>query len=239
MDFSKEKIIIISVGGSLIVPNGGIDTTFLKNLNEFVRDEVRKGRKFFLVIGGGRIARHYIDAGKTVVGNIIKEDLDWLAIHATRFNAQLVRTIFKDIANPRVIENYEHKLINWREPVVVGAGWKPGWSTDYDAVVLARDYKGKLIINLSNIYYVYDKDPIKFKDAKKLVALSWKDMETLVGKLLKGKRWVPGLNAPFDPIATRLAKTMDLTVVVTNGKDFKNLRNIIEGRKFKGTVITP
>lgn len=232
MGFEKEKIIIISVGGSLVVPNGGIDTEFLKNLNKFIRQEVKKGKKFILVIGGGRTTRHYQDAGKIISGDINKEDLDWIGIHATRLNAHLIRTIFKDIANPRVIENYDHKLTNWTQPVVIGAGWKPGWSTDYDAVILARDYKAKLIINLSNIYFVYDKDPAKFKDAKPIKTLKWENMIKLVGE-----KWKPGLNMPFDPIATQLANKMNLTVIVTNGKDFTNLSNIIEGKQFKGTVI--
>ncbi len=234
MTFDKEKTIIISVGGSLVVPNGGIDTNFLTKLNQFIRKEVKKGKRFFLVIGGGNTTRHYQDAGRSVRGMMTKEDLDWIGIHATRLNAHLVRTIFKDIAHPRIIENYDHKLVNWQEPVVVGAGWKPGWSTDYDAVILAQDYKGKIIINLSNTYFVYNKDPNKFKDAIKLKNLTWQDMEKIVGS-----KWTPGLNKPFDPVATQLAKKLNLTVIVTNGKDFENLANIIEGRDFKGTLIGP
>lgn len=234
MTFDKEKVIIISVGGSLVVPNGGINTNFLKKLNSFIRKEVKKGKKFFLVIGGGNTTRHYQDAGSEVVGNMTKEDLDWIGIHATRLNAHLVRTIFKDIAHPRIIENYDHKLANWKEAVVIGSGWKPGWSTDYDAVVLAKDYGARLIINLSNIYYVFDKDPNKYKSAKKLKNLTWEDMEKIVGS-----KWTPGLNMPFDPVATQLAKKLAVTVVVTNGNDFDNVENVIEGKPFKGTVIAP
>lgn len=234
MNFEQEKIIIISVGGSLIVPNGGIDTDFLKNLNKFIRKEVKKGKKFFLVIGGGKTTRHYQDAGKTVIGDIETEDLDWIGIHATRLNAHLIRTILIDITHPRIIENYDHKLTNWKEPVVVGAGWKPGWSTDYDAIVLARDYGAKLIVNMSNVYWVFDKNPNKHKGARRIEKLSWDKMEKIVGK-----EWIPGKNLPFDPIATKLAKKLGLTVVVTDGKDFSNLTNIIEGRKFKGTLIEP
>jgi len=230
----QEPPIVISVGGSLIVPNGGIDTNFLKRLNHLIREQVTKGRRFFLISGGGKIARHYRDAGKEVIGNITNEDLDWLAIHLTRTNAHLLRTIFQDIAHPRIIENYDRKLSNWKEPVVVGAGWKPGWSTDYDAVILARDYGANLIINLSNIDWIYDKDPAKYKDAKPIKKITWDELEQLVGS-----KWTPGLNVPFDPIATKLAKKHNLTVIVTNGNDFDNFENIIEGEAFKGTVILP
>ena len=180
MSHFKEPPIVISVGGSLIVPNGGIDTNFLKKLNALIREQVAKGRRFFLIAGGGKIARHYRDAGKEVIGNITNEDLDWLAIHLTRTNAHLLRTIFQDIAHPRIVENYDHKLSNWKEPVVIGAGWKQGWSTDYDAVVLARDYGANAIVNMSNIDWVYDKDPVKYKDAKPIKKMTWEQLETLV-----------------------------------------------------------
>lgn len=229
-----SEIIILSLGGSLVVPNGGIDTGFLKKFNQFIRKQVKKGRRFIIVVGGGKIARHYRDAGKSVVGKISNEDLDWLAIHATRLNAHLLRTIFQDIAHPRIVENYDKKLKNWKEPIAIGAGWKPGWSTDYDAVILARDYKASVIINLSNIDWVYDKDPSKFKDAKPIKKTTWDYFETLVGD-----KWIPGINAPFDPIATQLAKKLGLTVIVTNGKSFSNLEKILEGEEFRGTIITP
>lgn len=228
----KKSPVVISVGGSLIVPEG-IDSEFLKGLNAFVRREVSFGKRFFLIAGGGRTARTYRDAGKSVVGEMTEEDLDWLGIHATRMNAHLLRTIFKDIAHPRIIENYDKKLWHWSEPVVIAAGWKPGWSTDYCAVVVARDYGGKLIVNLSNIDWVYDKDPRKFKDAKIIKKMTWTDLEKLVGD-----KWIPGMNAPFDPIATQLAKSLNLRVVVASGGDFDNLDKIVNGKdNFKGTII--
>ncbi len=230
----KEPPIIISVGGSLIAPEAGVDTVFLSNLNKFIRSQVAKGKRFMLIAGGGKIARHYQEAGKKVIGDINNEDLDWLGIHATRFNAHLLRTIFQDIAHPRIITNYDKKLFNWWQPVAIGAGWKPGWSTDYDAVILARDYKANLIINLSNIDGIYDKDPKKFKNAKLIDKITWEEVEKIIGN-----KWTPGLNAPFDPIATPLAKKLGLTVIVASGHNFDNLNKIIDGENFKGTVITP
>lgn len=230
-----NKLVVLSVGGSLIVPNGGINIPFLQNLNTCIRSHVEKGRKFFLVSGGGRLARTYRDAGKMVIGSLTHEDLDWLGIHATRLNAHLLRTIFQDIAHPRIIDDYERKLENWHESVVIGAGWKPGWSTDYDAVVLARDYGANLIINMSNVDYVYDGDPNINADAKPIEKITWTEFEKLVPT-----EWSPGINVPFDPVAARLAKKHDITVVIANGEKFDNLNKIIEGdTSFTGTTITP
>jgi len=227
-----EKI-VISVGGSLIVPNGGIDSEFLKKLNRFVRDELakHKNRQFFLITGGGEIGRHYIEAGTAVVGHkLSNDDLDWLAIHATRLNAHLVRTIFKDIAHPFLMDDYSfiRKAI---EPVVVGAGWKPGWSTDYDAVLVCEDYGAKTIINLSNLQKICDKDPKKFKDAKEIDKITWKDFRKLVGD-----KWIPGMHAPFDPIASKKAQELGIKVVFM-GKDFDNVKKYFNGEQFVGTII--
>jgi uridylate kinase len=233
--FNKpQETIVLSMGGSLIIPNGGVDTQFLKKLNTFIREQIKHNRRFLITIGGGKTARDYRDAGKSVIGKLTNEDLDWIGIHATRLNAHLVRTIFQDIAHPRIIENYDRRLTNWNEPIAIGAGWKPGWSTDYCAVLLARDYKASVIINLSNTDWVYDRDPNKFKDAKIIKKTTWDFFETLTGDT-----WIPGMNLPFDPIASKLAKKLGLTVITTNGSNFSNLKNILEGENFKGTVITP
>ena|SRR3989344_6335115 len=234
--FGKKpaETVVISVGGSLLASDGKLDVNFLKKFYLFIHKQISEhNRRFLLVIGGGSIARLYRDAAKDIIGQITDEDLDWIGIHTTRLNAHLFRTVFKEIAHPRIIENYEKPLRHWNEPVAIGAGWKPGWSTDYCATILARDYKASVIINLSNIDYVFDKDPSRYKDAKKIKKTTWDYFENIVGK-----KWVPGTNAPFDAVASQLAKRMGIMVIVANGKNISNLNRILNGESFKGTVIT-
>lgn len=226
--------VILSVGGSLIVPQGGINTAFLDKLNTFIRSQLaaHPGRQFFLEIGGGATARHYRDAGQKVIGHeLTRDDLDWLGIHATRLNAQLIRTIFRDIAHPYIIKKYEI-IRKVTEPIVVAAGWKPGWSTDYCAVLLAEDYGVKTVINLSNIRQVYDMDPKENPQAKPIEKISWPDFRKIVGD-----EWTPGLNAPFDPIAAKKAEEIGVTTVVMDGNDIENLENYFAGKSFIGTTI--
>jgi uridylate kinase len=225
--------VIISVGGSLIVPNGGIDTHFLKQLNSFIREQLahHTDRQFFLVIGGGTIARHYRDAGRDVLGHeLSRDDLDYLGIHATKLNAHLVRTVFKDVAHPYILKHYEI-IRKVPERVVVAAGWKPGWSTDYCSILLCEDYDVRTVINLSNIEQVYDKDPRKFDDAKPFDTLSWKEFREIVGD-----EWQPGMNAPFDPVAAKRAEELGVRVVLM-GNDFGNLKNYFDQKPYIGTTI--
>lgn len=230
----RKKTFLLSLGGSLIVPNGGIDTEFLSRFNKFIRRKTAQGCRFFIVAGGGATCRHYQQAASIICGKkITDKDLDWLGVHSTRLNGHLLRTIFRDIAYRYLIKHYDlidKKALDYK--VVIGVGWQPGFSTDYDAVLLAQDYGLKLLINMSDTDYIYDKDPDKFPEAKPLKKISWDRVIKMMGK-----KWTPGLNTPFDPIAAQLAKKIKLRVINCDGRDLENLDNIIEGKKFKGTVI--
>ena len=165
--------------------------------------------------------------------NITKEDEDWIGIHATRNNAQFVRTIFQDIAWPEIV-TFPGRKLETNYPVVVGAGYKPGNSTDYIAVKMAQVNGVKRVINLSNIPYAYDKDPKKQTDAKRLIDIHWGDFRKIVGD-----KWIPGMNTPFDPIASILAEEHNMTVIIADGKNLSNLEAILSGRAYRGTTISP
>jgi len=226
----EEKTVIISVGGSLIVPED-IDVRWISDFKKIIDKYTFSGRyKFVIITGGGKIARKYQNAAKAVV-KVANEDLDWIGIHCTRLNAHLLRTIFIDKSHPRIIKNPEEK-IKFNEKVLIAAGWKPGCSTDYDAVLLAKNFGVKKLVNLTNIDYVYDKDPRKFKEAKKIEGISWKDFRKIVGD-----KWDPGLNAPFDPIASKEAEKLKLEVAIMNGKNLDNFEKYLNNKKFIGTVI--
>jgi uridylate kinase len=223
------KLFVISLGGSLINP-GEIDTAFLKNFRALIVAQVKKGNKFILIAGGGRPARDYIAALKSVTRPDSNE-MDWMGIAATRLNANFIRLMFGSLANGLVVEDPNKKVI-FKEKILVAGGWMPGRSTDDDAVRLAKVYGAGTVINLSNIDYVYTKDPRKFKDAKVIKTISWPNLRQIVGN-----KWDPGANKPFDPTAAKLAEKLKLKVIIANGKNLKNLKDILEEKKFEGTII--
>ena len=157
--------IVISLGGSLVVPNE-IDVNFLKDFVSLISSEVNSGKKFVIITGGGKICRKYQEAAKGVK-ELNSSELDWLGVYSTRLNAVFLKTLFGSLAEENIILD-PTLPIKITKPVVVGGGWKPGWSTDYDAVMLGKQLGAKKIINLSNIDYAYDKDPNKYPDAKKI-----------------------------------------------------------------------
>lgn len=206
---------IISLGGSLIVPDE-IDVNFLKNLKKLLASRAKQGDSFVLAPGGGRTARKYAVAA-SALSNLNRNDLDWLGIFSIRLNSLLLSSVFKNQKNVKVMNMEEAR---------------PGRSSDYDSVLFAKRYKAKYIINLTNIDYVYDKDPKKYKDAKPLNSISWKDFRKITGT-----KWHPGLHLPFDPVASKFAEALKLQVIVMSGKSLTNLRNFFSGKPYKGTVI--
>jgi uridylate kinase len=233
INIDKKKY-IISLGGSLICPPEGIDIEFLCEFDKFIREKVKEGNKFFITCGGGITSRNYINAATNVIGVGLKDfDKDWLGIHSTRLNGHLMRTIFRDIAYDHLIHDYS--IINKEAikfPIVISVGWKPGWSTDYCATLIAEDYGSNIVINLSNIDQVYDKDPKKNEDAKPINTMTWSELQNLVGN-----EWTPGMNTPFDPVATKKASEINLKVIIANGKNLQNLDKIISGKNYIGTTI--
>ena len=222
------KTYVISLGGSLIFP-GKLDKNFLVNFKKTILKYVNKKHKFIVICGGGKLARSLQQAASKMkkLGN---RELDWLGIQATKINARSLKNIFGDKANHNVITNPNSK-ITFKKNIIVAAGWKPGWSTDYDAVLLAKNLGVREIINMSNVDYVYDKDPKKFKDAKKIEKISWNKFSKLTSQ-----KWKAGMNVPFDPVASKEAKKSKIKVSII-GKNLKNLENILNGKKFRGTII--
>ena len=227
-DTAKETI-IISLGGSIIVPDQ-VDVEFLKLFVSSIREYVEKGFKFLIITGGGKVCRRYNDSLKEIV-DASNEDLDWLGISATRLNAELVRICFGDLAYEKIVLNPD-LIPATDKSIIVGGGWKPGNSSDLAAIHCAKSIGARKIINLSNIDYVYDKDPKKNPDAKPIKEISWSDFKEIIPK-----EWGPGINSPFDPVAAREAEALHYEVAILNGKNLDNLKNYLDGKEFVGTTI--
>ena len=221
------ETVIVSLGGSLIVPDA-IDKTFLKKFRTLI---LSLPQKFVIVTGGGKTCREYNDAAKAFT-KPKPDDLDWMGIAATRLNAELVRVLFGKKAYKEVVENPTKKVLV-KQKILVACGWKPGCSSDMDAVLWAKTFGAKKMFNLSNTLGVYSADPKKDSRAVLLDTISWKDYRKMIGN-----KWSPGLNTPFDPTASRKADQLKLEVVVAKGTNLANVKKALTGKPFKGTLIS-
>ena len=228
----KENI-IISLGGSLVAPTE-IDTTFLKAFKKVVKKYLNpsatlRARRFFIFVGGGKICRNY---QKTLLEfGADNNDRDLIGIDVSRLNAKVVKQLFGELAFSEVIINPSKRIIT-KKDIVVAAGWKPGWSTDYCSVVFAKNMGIKTIVNLTNIDYVYNKNPLKYPSAKSFKEISWQEFRKIVPN-----KWSPGLSIPFDPRASREAEILKIKVAIINRKHLDRLENFLLNKPFIGTII--
>ncbi len=243
-----KETIVISLGGSLVVPQE-VDLGFLKNFKRSLQKYIGsshtspppshkategQGRlrgvcKFFILVGGGKIARNYQKA--LLEFGAKEKDRDWIGINITRLNAEIIKQMFAGNSYPKVITD-PNKKVKTSKDIVVGAGYKPGWSTDYVSVLMAKNYGIKTVINLTNIDYVYDKNPKQFPDAKPFKEIDWKSFQRIVGN-----KWEPGLSVPFDPRASKMAARLKLKVIIINGGKLEQMENFLNNKPFIGTTI--
>ncbi len=227
---------ILSVGGSIIAPDkpdSGFLTSFIAMIKDWLNAD--PARRLILVAGGGAPARVYQNAYKEVAAelreNIEGDAADKIGIMATRLNAELVKALCGELCKNDVVYNPTEN-IEFSGRILVAAGWKPGFSTDNDAVLLAEKFSADTVLNLSNIEKVYTDDPKKNPSAKPIDSISWQDFRKMVGD-----NWTPGKNTPFDPIASKKAEELNLKVICASGKNIENIKNILDGKDFVGTKI--
>ncbi|MDR0758948.1 MAG: UMP kinase [Treponema sp.] len=225
-------ITVLSLGGSIIAPDK-VDEQFLSGFVSLIREllEADETRRFIFVSGGGGPARTWQTAYRNISGGGSNDQADWIGVMATRLNAQLVKAVMGNYCTQEVVTD-PSQAGPLAGRVLVAAGWKPGFSSDYDAVLLAERFQADKVINLSNIAQVYTDDPRKNPAARPIDRISWEDFRALVGD-----EWTPGKNVPFDPVASRRAAKIGLQVICAEGRNLDNLRKLLTGEKFLGTVI--
>lgn len=224
----KKQVIVLSLGGSQIIPND-INN---KYLNEFKKTLLKnKKYKFIIVCGGGSLARKYISSIKQAKQN---EKFQSLAgISATRTNARFMNYFFgidpqKGI--PHTIKAVK-KYIKKMDIIFCGAlEYKPDQTSDSTAAEIAKTFKAKFV-NLTNIKGLYTKDPSKYKDAKFIEKISWKNFNKLANKL----KFKPGQHFVLDQTASKIILQNKIPTCII--KDLKQLDNFLKNKKFIGTKI--
>ncbi len=234
MSKPKTENIMLSLRGSVVFPRTKINIKFLQDFNSLIRSQIarHKTRRFFIFVGGGETDNYYQDTAEKVVGKIKNEDLDWLGIKVTKLNAHLLRTIFRDIAYPVIVEHYDRRPQLNDKQVVVCAGWQPGWTTDFDMVFYTKIFPALYAVSLCKVDYIYDSDPFKNPKARPLSNICWTDYLEIMGDWRSVTRKIP-----FDPIAAKMAQKLRQSIYIVEGNNLVNLDNLLEGKKYIGTKI--
>ncbi|GAH60729.1 unnamed protein product, partial [marine sediment metagenome] len=220
----------LSLGGSLIIPDK-VDIKYLKEFKKTILKNTKK-YKFIIACGGGSVARKYISALKKSGKNEKFQSLS--GISATRMNARFMNYFFgmePEHGIPHTKSTLK-KYLKKQNIVFCGAlEYKPNQTSDSTAAQLARKYK-TIFINLTNVKGLYDKNPKKYKNAKFIKEISWKDFD----KKANESKHQPGQHFVLDQTASKIILEEKIPTYII-GDDMDQLDNILRGKDFKGTLI--
>ena len=227
----KKKVIVISLGGSLIIPDK-VDVNFLSNFKKVIKKNLNK-YKFIIVCGGGSIARKYISALESQRANTKLQSFS--GIGATRMNARFMSYFF----NVEPEKGIPHKMKEIKKYLgkqgIVFCGaleYKPNQTSDSTSAEIAKKFKANFI-NLTDVEGLYDKNPKKFKKTKLISKITWKNFNLIANKM----DFKPGQHFVLDQKASVIIMKNKITTYIL-GKNLNNLDNLLKEKKFKGTIIS-
>lgn len=184
--------------------------------------KIKKNNQMILVVGGGKFVRNYMKRAKAL--GISNKNLEWIAIEILKSNVRL----FSYLLGLKPI--FDLNEINKNSSCVI-SGICPGRSTDANAAIAAKKIGADMLIKVTNVDGIYDKDPNRFKNAKKIDKISFNDL------LKFAKRGKPGSYGILDKLAIETIAKNKIRTFVINGKNPKNIIKVIEGESI-GTEIS-
>ena len=221
-------LVVIRIGGSVIA-----SPTNPKLIDQYAKllEKLRKnGYEIVTVVGGGALARKFIKIGSQL--GLAEEAQDWLAIHISRLYALLLSLKLGISETVPYSINEASKGLK-KDKIVVMGGLKPGMTTDTVAAHIAQETKAQFLVKATDQDGIYDKDPRKHKDAKKLDKTTYRNLM----QLLEQNRHKAGIHQILDPVAIKILQKTNIKTIVVNGYNSQNIQRALEGKKL-GTIIT-
>lgn len=222
--------VVIRVGGSVV--GSPPDAKLIMQYADILKDLKLRGHEIVVVVGGGALARDFIKLAQEMELN--EWDQDEAAIAVSRIFAQLLDKRLGDAGCGTVatsISDVTRCLRQWK--IAVMGGLKPGMTTDTVAAIIAERIKADLLIKATNQEGIYDKDPKKYPDARKLDKLEFDNLL----RLFESDKHKAGIHQILDPEAVKILQKSRTKTVIINGFKSENLFRAVRGEKI-GTIIS-
>ncbi|MCP1391716.1 MAG: UMP kinase [Methanothrix sp.] len=221
-------ILVYSLGGSILYERSADE---LKNFARSLVD-LAEYHQVYVVVGGGKIAREYIEKARALEAG--EAFCDLLGIGATKLNAMLLIAALGKAAAPEPPETYARALAaSAGGKIVVLGGMQPGQTTDAVAALLAEYVHADKLIVATSVDGVYSADPGIDPKAKKFDTMTHQDLV----RLSMETEMKAGSRSPVDPLAAKIVERSSIPTAVVYGGDVENLKRAAEG-SHSGTEIS-
>ncbi|MBY9001772.1 MAG: UMP kinase [Candidatus Heimdallarchaeota archaeon] len=228
----SSKKIVLKFGGSVLYKeNMVLNVDIIKEIVDKITTLHAEGNKIAIVVGGGKLARVIIQASD-VLGHV-NTFKDILAVESTRIHALLIIASLNNKAYLLVPRSFEEigKALS-TDKIVVTGGLQPGQSTNAVAALIAEYWGADLLINLTDVDKVYDKDPAKYADAKAIDEMTANEFMAIVDT----QNEEPGKYKLFDKVGCEIIRRSNIKLIVTSGSDPNNIIKAAKGEPV-GTLI--
>lgn len=233
----KYKRVLLKISGEALLGSGGqsIDPTIVADIADQIKEITDLGVEIAIVVGGGNFWR----GASASANGIDRTTADYIGMLATIMNAlglqnslekigvtTRVQTAIsmQEVAEPFIRRKAVRHLEKGRVVLFAGGTGNPYFTTDTAAALRALEIDSEIIFKATNVDGVYDRDPHKFKDAKKFKRLSF--TQVLSDNL-----------RVMDSTAISLCRENNLPIVVFDIKVPGNIKDVIIGKDI-GTLVS-
>ena len=224
-----KKRIVIKLSGRIF----GMDNVkVLKDYASFLV-KISKICQPIVIAGGGNIARHYISHARSSGAD--ESTLDELGIEISRLNAKLLIYALKNKAYshpPTTLQEVKHAVDDGL--IVVAGGLHPGQSTNGTAALIAEKIKAEQFLNATDVDGVYDRDPNKFKRAKKFKQIELKNLKNM----LVHEDSIAGGYDLMDIVALKIIERSKIKTRILKA-DIKIIEKAIKGADVGTKIVLP
>lgn len=233
-----KRSIIVKIGGSVIYDKTlNINGEFLSKVKNWYFKSKEDYEKVIMVVGGGTLSRELQERIATSVGG--EQYLHSIGMSVTNTNANLVKAYIEDenIYIPKKLGDAYEFLMNDGVKRMVSGGLKVGWSTDMDAALFADILEEQKIYKISNVEYIYDKDPNQVENAKAIKEMTWDEYFDLFN-IQEDSTHKPNKSIPIDVECARFCSRKGISVWFSGGERITQeptFENILES----GTLVHP
>jgi len=234
---SKYKRVLLKISGEALLGDGGygIDPIITASIAAQVKEVIEMGVEIAVVVGGGNFWR-----GTSASANgMDRNTADHIGMLATIMNALGLQNALEkigvftrvqtaismqEVAEPFIRRRAVRHLEKKRVVIFAGGTGNPYFTTDTAAALRALEINAEIIFKATKVDGVYDKDPLKYKDAKKFDNLT--HIEVLNKNL-----------GVMDSTAISLCRENNLPIIVFDLAMPGNIKGVIMGKKI-GTLVS-
>jgi uridylate kinase len=223
---------VVSIGGSVLVPE--VAAGRVRSYADVIDSLVGDGHRVGTVVGGGPVARDYIESARELGGTEV--ELDQLGIAVTRLNARLLVAALGERAASTPPDNYDAaREVVRRGTVPVMGGTEAGHTTDAVATALAEHVDADILVYATSVPGVFDADPSETDAARKYDEITTHSLVELIATT----EMDAGSKAPVDLLAAKLLERSGVRAIVLDGSDPASVERAVRTGEHSGTDVVP